>query len=80
MKAFILAAGLAVSAGAARTDPDTAGHGYDPNRIVCRNMHETGSRLALRRVCMTQSEWEEQRRETRQNVDRAQTTRTMPGQ
>lgn len=63
------AAAAQAPSGAASTD------GPDPNQRVCRNLGETGSRLARTRVCLTRAQWEERRRETRQNVERAQTTR-----
>jgi hypothetical protein len=62
------------AAGQAPSGSD-AGTGPDPNQRVCRNLGETGSRLARTRVCLTRAQWEERRREARQNVERAQTTR-----
>jgi hypothetical protein len=53
---------------------------YDPNHIICRRDRESGSRLVIRRVCMTRQEWADHHRELRQNVDRAQTTRVHPNQ
>ncbi|HEX5239181.1 MAG TPA: hypothetical protein VFW39_12055 [Sphingomicrobium sp.] len=49
----------------------------DPNEVVCEKQQETGSRLASERVCMTRSQWAEQRRVARQEIDRAQTERGM---
>jgi hypothetical protein len=49
----------------------------DPNQIVCEKVEETGSRLSAKRVCMTRSQWAEQRRLDRQDVDRAQTQKSM---
>jgi hypothetical protein len=54
--------------------------GYDPNQTICRRDRESGSRLVIRRVCMTRQEWADYYRELRQNVDRAQTNRVHPGQ
>ncbi|HEX4801343.1 MAG TPA: hypothetical protein VFU91_09230 [Sphingomicrobium sp.] len=45
----------------------------DPNEVVCEKQQDTGSRLAAHRVCMTRSQWAEQRRLDRQDVDKAQT-------
>lgn len=45
----------------------------DPNEVVCEKQQDTGSRLAMKRVCMTRSQWAEQRRLDRQDVDKAQT-------
>jgi len=44
----------------------------DPNQVVCEKQQEPGSRLAMKRVCMTRSQWAEQRRLDRQDVERAQ--------
>lgn len=64
----------------APTSPNGAGAAApDPNQMVCRTVRETGSMLGRSRICMTRAQWEEQRRQTRQNIDRAQTTRTNPG-
>jgi hypothetical protein len=47
----------------------------DPNERVCRNIAETGSRLSHQRICRTRAQWDEERRTTRQNVERSQTNR-----
>jgi invasion protein IalB len=44
----------------------------DPNEVVCEKQQEPGSRLATNRVCMTRSQWAEQRRLDRQDVEKAQ--------
>ena len=44
----------------------------DPNRIICERYEETGSRLATKKVCRTAQQWEEQRREQRDSVERIQ--------
>ena len=49
----------------------------DPNEVVCERQQETGSRLSTDRVCMTRSQWAEQRRLARQEIDKAQTERSM---
>lgn len=49
----------------------------DPNEVVCEKQQETGSRLGSERVCMTRSQWAEQRRLDRQDIERAQTSRPM---
>lgn len=49
----------------------------DPNEVVCEKQQETGSRLASERVCMTRSQWAEQRRLSRQDIERAQTERSI---
>ena len=47
----------------------------NPGQIVCRREREPGTRVVIRRTCMTRQEWADYRRELRQNVDRAQMTR-----
>jgi len=57
MFALVIAAGCASS-------PDTASASAaieeDPDRMVCRRVKETGSRLASR-TCKTAADWEEER-------------------
>lgn len=45
----------------------------DPDRIVCRNITEIGSRLSRRRICQTQAQWDEQQRLTRAETENRQT-------
>lgn len=40
----------------------------DPNQVVCEKQEVLGSRLAVRRVCMTRAQWAEQRRAERDLV------------
>jgi len=49
----------------------------DPEQIVCRRQREIGTRIVIRRDCMTRAQWDEHQRLTRQNVDRAQLTRII---
>jgi hypothetical protein len=44
----------------------------DPNRIICEKVQETGSRLNVRRVCLTAQQWEDQKRRDRENLQDAQ--------
>lgn len=45
----------------------------DPNKIVCRTIAQTGSRLNMTRACHTVAEWAELRRQTKQrNADKIQ--------
>ncbi len=50
----------------------------DPDRVICRRIGETGSRLASRRVCMTAAQWAEQRRLERMDVERSQSQQSVP--
>jgi len=78
MKKLVFIGGLLISTAAAAQAPSNseAAAGPDPNQRVCRNMGETGSRLSRSRVCLTRAEWEARRREARDTVQRAQTSRT----
>jgi hypothetical protein len=52
----------------------------DPNAVICRNQRETGSMLSRTRVCKTRAQWEADRRDTRQTIDRTQTNRVNRGE
>jgi len=56
-------------------DPALKARKGDPNRMVCRNLNEGGSRLDRRRACHTVAEWAEMRRQTRATIDHIQTSR-----
>jgi hypothetical protein len=73
---------LAAAAASAQTPPAHARQGpaYNPNETVCRMVRETGSRLSQNRICMTRAEWDQYRRQMRQNIDQAQTMRPSSGQ
>jgi hypothetical protein len=47
----------------------------DPNEVVCEKAEEIGTRLSNKRVCMTRSQWEEQKRQTRQMIEQVQMQR-----
>jgi hypothetical protein len=65
------------SATVALAQPSQGGATGDANRVICRNMAETGSRLGHTRACHTAREWADLRRQTRENVDRIQTRQSM---
>ena len=65
MAASVLAASGAGAAG--RPKPK-----YDPNRLICENRQEIGSRLKRIRVCHTALEWEEVRLQERVGLMRKQ--------
>ena len=70
----ILSLVLLPAAALASDDTESAqGRNDDPNRVVCRNITEIGSRLARRRVCQTQAQWDEQQRLTRAEMENRQT-------
>jgi hypothetical protein len=70
----ILLAAITISlcAGVGMTAPKKA---RDPNKVICKYDSESGSRLKKTRSCHTQQEWDELRRQTKQNVDRIQNAR-----
>jgi hypothetical protein len=78
--ALFIAAGLSamvagVASGAA---PDTdAKQKDDSTRVICRNIHEVGSRLASHRICMTSAQWAEQRRLQRMDTERTQSQQSV---
>ena len=49
----------------------------DPNEVICERQSDSSSRLATKRICMTRSQWAEQRRLDRQDVEKAQTEAPM---
>lgn len=44
----------------------------DPNRMICERVDTTGTRLGARKVCLTTAQWQEKRREHREELERAQ--------
>jgi hypothetical protein len=81
-RASCIVGAIALFAGAAALaqppaggDPALKARKDDPNRMVCRNLNEGGSRLDRRRACHTVSEWAEMRRQTRQTIDHMQNSR-----
>lgn len=52
----------------------------NPDQMVCRSVRETGSMLGRSRICKTRAQWEAERRETRQTIDRSQTNRVVRGE
>jgi hypothetical protein len=47
----------------------------DPNEVVCEKEQDISSRLIFHKVCMTRSQWAEQRRIERMEIDKAQMER-----
>lgn len=54
---------------------ETAEAAHDP--IICQRSIEIGSRLKRRKVCMHRSEWDRQRLEDKQMIDRTQVQRGL---
>ena len=51
----------------------------DPNKVVCKNVSESGSRLKSKRVCQTNAQWAEQRRDAKEAIDHIQNNRPASG-
>ena len=51
----------------------------DPNEVICERQEEIGSRLGGTKVCKTRAEWAEERRLSRQDIDKVQTQRGTAG-
>ncbi len=60
LTSVILFAMLASSDAAAADKPRSPGS--DPNRMVCKQTDEPGSRIQRRKVCHTAAEWAERKR------------------
>ena len=78
--AFISAAMLAATAATAETPAqagDQAKKALDPSQVVCETQKVIGSRLAVKRICMTRAQWAERRLVDRQDVEKAQMGRSL---
>jgi hypothetical protein len=58
------------------SQPQIAKSGLDPTEVLCEKIEQIGTRLRSDRVCMTRSQWSEQKRLNREEVDRVQTRRS----
>ena len=66
-------AALIAAPAAAQTPPSpAAAHGKDPNRIICEKEEVIGTRLGAKKVCKTWLEWQQQRQEHRNSVEKVQ--------
>ncbi|MGZ8362414.1 MAG: hypothetical protein ACXW3D_01020 [Caulobacteraceae bacterium] len=61
MKIALLALALSMTTVAAFAEDAT----IDPNRLICKATANTGSRLPVRKTCLTKQEWDERTAETR---------------
>jgi hypothetical protein len=77
--ALLLSGAASAQTGSPASSPNGAGaRSGDPNQMICRNIREIGSMLSRSRVCKTRAQWEDERRNTRQNIDQSQTNRRGP--
>ena len=72
VSAILLAGAVPAAAQTPEATKQATAKAKDPNRKICEEFKETGSRLAGRRVCMTAAEWAAQRQDNRNDVERAQ--------
>jgi hypothetical protein len=50
---------------------------HDDNEMVCEKTEQIGTRLATNRICMSRAQWAEQKRLTREEIDKAQMQRVL---
>src|SRR3954451_18560937 len=51
----------------------------DPNRIICERQEELGSRLRGKKICKTAAQWDEERQQEREALDKFQRQNTSTG-
>lgn len=68
---FMLIAAVSISS-AAPAEQAREKKPVDPNEKVCETIKPLGSRLATKRVCATRAEWAEQRKQDREETEKAQ--------
>ena len=66
-----LISALAIGSAAMAEEPKSK-QVRDPNEKVCETIKPLGSRLATKRVCATRAEWAEQRKQDREETEKAQ--------
>ena len=77
MKAALITAALLFS-GTALAEESTQGTPAKKDKLICVDQTPTGSRLNKKRVCMTQTEWTNYRRQMREDVEKGQMRQTNP--
>ena len=81
-KILLLVTTLVATTAVAQTErappPAADDTGYKANMLICRTVHESGSRLRRHRVCATRMQWDEQKRTDRAHVERAQLNKIRP--
>jgi len=58
----------------------TAKAADNADEVVCQKQEITGSRLGVKRVCMTRSQWADRRLQDRQELERVQVQRGNKGE
>ena len=44
----------------------------DPDKVVCKRLNQTGSRLASTKVCMTRAQWADRQRQDQKEIEKMQ--------
>jgi hypothetical protein len=65
---FAVALAFAITAPAAASE-EKGKETPDSERVVCKTIRTTGSRLQGERVCKTKSQWDEEKAQARQKMD-----------
>ena len=73
----ITAASPAFGETATATASQVTDKAKDPNRKICQKIEKIGSRLNVVRVCLTALQWEEEKRASREDVERVQRNRNQ---
>ena len=60
---------------AAPAQTQTTAKKDDPNEKICVKEESTGSRVSVKRVCMTRAEWADRKLQDQQELTRVQTQR-----
>ena len=88
LRAAVFLGAAALAATASFADPATqntvpanpaapAAKTPDPNEVICERQEEVGSRLSSKRICMTRSQWADQKTQDRQQLEKVQVERGM---
>lgn len=72
LTAFASIAFALVAPASAQDKAGSKAKAKDPNQMVCEKQEVLGSRLAVKRICMTRAQWAEKRREDRDLVQKSQ--------
>lgn len=77
--AGIVVAALAAASASAGEEPRPQSAENSQPPLICRTVNETGSRLKVRKVCMTSEQWADQRKQDRMLIERSQVNACTPG-
>ena len=69
---LLAAAAPAAAQTAASATGAQASKAKDPNRIICYKEETIGTRIGARKVCKTALEWQQQRQEQRESLEKIQ--------